>query len=395
MSTTTTINRRSWLKRTALFTTGVALAPGMHLQARSANSSKKENFFEYKLPWEWEKQFKKQPPELKARLLANENPFGPSEKTRLAIMESVSMGNRYGHGDAATLTSMIAKKEGVSEDYIMLGPGSTDLLEKTAITHFIDGGNVVSADPAYMSLINTAMAFKADWKKVPLTPDWAHDLKGMEAAVDADTKLIYICNPNNPTGTLTPADDLRAFCSKVADQAPIFVDEAYLEFLENPMDSSMIDLVKAGKNVIVSRTFSKIHAMAGLRIGYIVALPSTLEKINSMVRGNMGLCVTSLKGAMASMDDLTFQTNSRIWTGESREMAYAGLEEMGFEYVPSHTSFILFPIDMEGQPFLKKMYAEGVGVRAFEIFGKPYCRVSMGKKEEMTLFLDSLKKVLI
>lgn len=394
MSTTTTINRRNWLKRTALFTTGVALTPGINLQAKTANRQK-ENFFEYQMSWEWEKRLKAERPKLKARLLANENPFGPSDKARLAIMESVSGGNRYGHGEAAELISMIAAKEGVSEDYIMLGPGSTDLLEKTAITHFIDGGNIVSADPAYMSLIKTAMAFKADWKKIPLTSDWAHDLKGMEAAVDDDTKLIYVCNPNNPTGTLTPADELRTFCKKMADKAPIFVDEAYLEFLEDPMASSMIDLVKEGKNVIISRTFSKIHAMAGLRIGYIVALPSTLDKISSMVRSNMGLCVTSIRGAMASLEDETFQTNSRMWTKESREIVYAGLDTMGFDFVPSYTSFILFPIDMEGQPFLKKMYETGVGVRAFDVFGKPYCRVSMGKKEEMEMFLDSLKKVLV
>lgn len=393
MSTTTTINRRNWLKRTALFTTGVALTPGINLQAKTPGRQK-ENFFEYQVSWEWEKQLK-QRPELKARLLANENPFGPSDKARLAIMDAVAGGNRYGHGEAAELISMIAEKEGVSEDYIMLGPGSTDLLEKTAITHFIDGGNIVSADPAYMSLIKTAMAFKADWKKVPLTSDWAHDLKGMEKAVDDDTKLIYVCNPNNPTGTLTPADELRSFCKKMADKAPIFVDEAYLEFLEKPIESSMIDLVKEGKNVIISRTFSKIHAMAGLRIGYIVALPSTLDKISSMVRSNMGLCVTSIRGAMASMEDETFQNNSRTWTKESREIVYAGLDTMGFDFVPSYTSFILFPIDMEGQPFLKKMYENGVGVRAFEVFGKPYCRVSMGKKEEMEMFLDSLKKVLV
>ncbi|MEZ4991026.1 MAG: hypothetical protein R2824_11460 [Saprospiraceae bacterium] len=150
---TTTINRRNWLKRTAVFTAGAAITPGIGLQARSSLNTKKENFFEYLPMWEWEKA---EQPELKARLLANENPFGPSDKTRLAIMESVSMGNRYGHGDAATLITMIAEKEGVPEDHIILGPGSTDLLEKTAITHFMEGGKIVSADPAYMSLIKTA-----------------------------------------------------------------------------------------------------------------------------------------------------------------------------------------------------------------------------------------------
>lgn len=390
---TTTINRRNWLKRTAVFTAGAAITPGIGLQARSSLNTKKENFFEYLPMWEWEKA---EQPELKARLLANENPFGPSDKTRLAIMESVSMGNRYGHGDAATLITMIAEKEGVPEDHIILGPGSTDLLEKTAITHFMEGGNIVSADPAYMSLIKTAMAFNAEWKKVPLTSDWAHDLKGMEAAVDDETKLIYVCNPNNPTGTLTPADDLRAFCRKMADKVPVFVDEAYLDYLlEDPMKSSMVDLLKEGKNVIVARTFSKIHAMAGLRIGYAVALPETIEKITSMVRSTMGLCVTSLRGAMASMEDKTFQENSRTWTKESREMVFAGLDEMGFDFVPSYTSFILFPIALDGQPFLKKMYSEGIGVRAFEVFGKPYCRVSMGTKKEMGMFLDALKKVLV
>lgn len=392
---TTTINRRNWLKRTALFTAGAAVTPGIGLQAKSTlNTATKENFFEYHLPmWEWERTKR---PELKARLLANENPFGPSDKTRLAIMESVAMGNRYGHGDAAALIKMIAEKEGVSEDHIILGPGSTDLLEKTAITHFMEGGNIVSADPAYMSLIKTAMAFNAKWNKVPLTSDWAHDLKGMEAAVDDDTKLIYVCNPNNPTGSITPADDLRAFCRKMADKVPIFVDEAYLDYLlDDPMKSSMVDLLKEGKNVIIARTFSKIHAMAGLRIGYAVALPETIEKITSMVRSTMGLCVTSLRGAMASLADETFQTNSREWTKESREIVYAGLDEMGFDFVPSYTSFILFPIALEGQAFLKKMYGEGVGVRAFEVFGKPYCRVSMGTPEEMSMFMDALKKVLV
>ena len=277
----------------------------------------------------------------------------------------------------------------------MIGPGSTDMLEKTAITHFIDGGNVVSADPAYMSLIKTALAFNAEWKSVPLTKDWAHDLPAMEKAIDKKTKLVYVCNPNNPTGTLTPAADLRAFCERVSEKAPVFVDEAYLEFLDNPEASSMVDLVRKGKNVIVARTFSKIHAMAGLRVGYIVAPPQTLEKINSMVRSNMGMNVTSLKGAMASMTDTQFQENSRKWTRETREFTFDQLKSMGFEYVPSYTSFILFPIQMEGEAFLEKMYDKGGGVRFFEIFGSSYCRVSMGTMDEMALFAETLKKVLV
>lgn len=386
------IDRRSWLRSTAVVASSFALSPGLKAFAMH-EASAAPNF----KAWDWERNYAARPDitKLKARLLANENPYGPSDKVRLAIMESAGKGNRYGHSAAAKLIDMIAEKEGVSAEHIMLGPGSTDMLEKTAITHFIDGGNIVSADPAYMSLIKTAMAFKADWKSIPLTKDWAHDLPAMEAAVDKETKLVYVCNPNNPTGSLTESTALWRFCEKIADKAPVFVDEAYLEFLDKPESASMVGLVKKGKNVIIARTFSKIHAMAGLRVGYIVALPETLEKIKSMVRGNMGMSITSLNGAMASLEDMTFQDNSRKWTKETREYVFDELKSLGFDYVPSHTSFILFPIEMQGKPFLEKMFDKGIGVRAFEVFDKPYCRVSMGNMKEMRLFMETLKKVLV
>lgn len=383
------MNRRNWLRSAALLTAGMTAAPAA---ATFAAPERKV----YNRPQSWERNLQAPPKlgALKARLLANENPYGPSDKTRLAIMESVGMGNRYGHLEAAKLIEMIAEKEGVDKDHIMIGPGSTDMLEKVAITHFVDGGNIVSADPAYMAIMKTAIAFSAEWKSVPLTKDWAHDLPGMEKAVDKKTKLVYVCNPNNPTGTLTPHKDLRRFCDKVSEKVPVFVDEAYLEFLDDRDEASMVDLVRKGKNVIVARTFSKIHAMAGLRVGYIVALPETLEKISGLVRSNMGMNITALKGAMASFNDHAFQDNSRRWTRETREFTFDQLKSMGFEYVPSYTSFVLFPIQMEGEPFLEKMYGQGVGVRSFEIFGKPYCRVSMGTMDEMALFAETLKKVL-
>ena len=147
--------------------------------------------------------FKMEESRMLARLNANENPYAPSPKVIQAIAESVSQGNRYGHSDAETLISMIAEKEGVSKECIMLGPGSTDLLEKLAITRFQHGGNIVSADPSYMSVMNTAQAMGGTWKPVPLTSDFSHDLAGMKAAIDADTRLVYVCNPNNPTGSIT------------------------------------------------------------------------------------------------------------------------------------------------------------------------------------------------
>lgn len=386
------LNRRHWLRSSLVLASGAAVTPqvlGKSVFSSSTHWSVQSRLKEvdFRLP-------ALLPPAV-ARLNANENPFGPSPQARLAVMEAAINGNRYAHGEAVKLRKMIAAKEGVGEDYIMLGPGSTDLLEKVAITHFLEGGNIVSADPAYMSLVNTAKAFKATWKNVPLKADWSHDCAAMAKAIDANTKLVYVCNPNNPTGSITAPEELRSFCRAAADRAPVFVDEAYLDYLENGATSSMVDLVAQGKNVIVARTFSKIHGMAGLRIGYIVALPKTLQQIDSMVRGNMGLCITSVMGAIASMEDLAFQERSRQETAAGREYLCAELGKLGFNFVPSYTSFVLFPIAMPGAAFLKKMYEAGVAVRAFDLDGKTYCRVSVGLPAESELFVSALKKVLI
>ncbi len=395
MSDYSSLSRRSWLRKATLAGAGLAAAP-FTLKAAPGLLPRHAAVREIMPSLEWERAHTMARPKLKARLLANENPWGPSPDARLAIMEAAVSGNRYQHEAAATLRKMIADFEGVSEDHILLAPGSSDVLEKMAIMHFMDGGNLVAADPAYMSLIKTAVAMKADWKKVRLTDSWAHDLEGMKKAVDKDTKMVYICNPNNPTGTLTDSDDIRKFIREVAtDDTTIFVDEAYLEFLPDYKSKSMVSMIKEGKNVVVARTFSKVHGMAGLRIGYGVMLPSMLEKVNSIWRGNMSLCKTSLMGAMASMGDTEFQKMSVQGTADARAQTVAGLKKMGFSPVPSHTSFMIFPIAMEGKPFLDAMFSKGVGVRAFDIFGDDYCRVSMGKPEEMDLFLSTLQEVLV
>jgi histidinol-phosphate aminotransferase len=385
------MNRRNWLKSGLVAMGAMTMAPALALP-------RKENLFAYRpesILKEHLPTFKYDETRLMARLNANENPYGPAPKVVQAISDAISSGNRYGHTDAATLISMIAEKEGVSPDHIMLGPGSSDLLEKTAFVRFKDGGNIVSADPAYMSLISTAQSLGATWKPVLLTDDYAHDLDAMAKAVDVDTKLVYICNPNNPTGSITDPVKLKAFCSKVSDMTPVFVDEAYLEFLEKPEDHTMVGLVAEGKDVIVARTFSKIHGMAGLRIGYIVAQPERIQDISNKVRSTMGLCITSVKGAIASMKEQQFLLKCKSMNTECRAFVSSEIAALGYKIIPSHTSFLIFPIAMEGQPFLKAMYDSGVGIRVYNIDNKPWCRVSMGTMEEMALFVESFKKVTV
>ena len=384
-------DRRAWLKSAGMLTTGVLLDKSTFAALPEAGTSKSNMTF-----WEWEKDnIHNKPVAIKARLLANENPYGPSEMTKAAVMNSINKGNRYGHAEAAELINMLAKKEGVTKESIMISPGSSDLLEKTAIVQFVKGGNIVSADPAYMSLIKTAESMNATWKAVPLTSTYEHDLKAMEAAIDEKTQLVYVCNPNNPTGTITDGKALWAFCSRVADRVPVFVDEAYLELMDPEMRMSMVGLVNEGKNVIVCRTFSKIYGMAGLRVGYIVAPPATITKIEKITRSGMSMNVTAVNGAIAALKDTKFTEDCYKKNKECREYVCTELTKMGYTYLPSQASFVLFPIPMNGKTFLNKMTDLGIGVRSFEIYGQTYCRVSIGTMDEMKIFVDGFKKVMV
>ncbi|CAM4174716.1 pyridoxal phosphate-dependent aminotransferase [Zobellia nedashkovskayae] len=392
-----TLDRRAWLKRGALTAAGAIAAPYLSYGAfgnepvtiDAQGNLPYTPFFKEYLPYEVDK-----PVELLAKLNANENPYGPSPMAVDAMQKYAPKGNRYAWKELYTLIDKIAVLEGVEAETIMMGPGSSDLLEKTAMVFFQNGGNIVSADPAYMSLIKVAEATGATWKPIKLKDDWSHDLPAMEAAIDADTKLVYICNPNNPTGSMTDHEELVDFCSRVSEKVPIFVDEAYLGFLDDAAKKSMVSLINEGKNVMIARTFSKIQGMAGLRVGYMVAQPETLAIIQKITRGGMGISLPSVYAAMASMDDIEFSNKTRKLNSECREYVYSVLDGMGYSYVPSSTSFIIFPIEMEGKAFLEKMTAEGVGVRAFNIMDKNWCRVSMGTMEEMKLFGTALQKVL-
>lgn len=390
--------RRKWLKTSVLTAggltllpyAGIAETPRVRMIPDSNGNLSYSPFFKEYLP---ETMFPDTP--LLAKLNANENPYGPSKMAVEAVAQTASMGNRYAWRELTSLVESLAGLEGVASENILMGPGSSDILEKTAMVFFADGGNVVSADPSYMSLIQVAKATGASWKPVPLRPDWSHDLEAMEKAVDEDTKLVYICNPNNPTGTLTDAAELLDFCSRVSEKVPVFVDEAYLGFLDDGIKQSMVSLVQEGKNVIVARTFSKIHGLAGLRVGYAVALPETLARLNAITRGGMGIAYTSIFAAKASLEDVEFVSSCRKLNAEVRDFVYKSLKGMGHEPVPSHTSFMIFPIEMEGKAFLDKMTEQGVGVRAFQFMDRKWCRVSMGTMEEMKVFVSALDKVLV
>lgn len=395
--TNSVLSRRSYLKKSAISMGAAMLAAHLGISESSLPSIIEAQdgnlhyspFFKEFIPSEIHPDAV-----LLAKLNANENPHGPSPKALRALKDHLTMSNRYAWKELFSLIDHIAEIEGVTSEHIFMGPGSSDILEKTAMIYFKDGGNVVSADPAYMSLVKVAKATGASWKSVPLKKDWSHDLAAMEAAIDAETKLVYICNPNNPTGTITDSKELKEFCKRVSKKVTVFVDEAYLDFLEDGRSQSMVSLVAEGYDIIVARTFSKIHGMAGLRVGYAVATEDTLEKFRVITRGGMGISHPAVYAAKASLTDTIFLEKSRMLNTEAREYTFDTLQSAGHQPVPSHTSFMIFPIEMEGKAFLDQMYEQKVAVRSFQFFEKTWCRVSMGTMSEMETFTQSLQKVL-
>lgn len=392
---TSQISRRNWLKKGALTMAGMAMIPqdfwaNAVEQAQLENRTfifKTSNTFNEFTPPIFEE------PKLKAILRANENPYGPPPLAAKAFQDAVFSGNRYAWGTLNNLIEMISEKENVKPEQILMAPGSSDILEKVAMVFFQKGGDVISADPSYMSLINVSESVGGKCKSYKLLSDSQHDLDAMEAGIDQNTKLIYICNPNNPTGSITDAKKLKDFCSRVSEKVPVFIDEAYIELSTNGISDSMVSLVSEGKNVMVARTFSKIHGMAGLRIGYLVGKEETLKRINDITRGGMGITGPSIMAATTSLKGEDFLTMSKTKIAEARSYTKAYLDAKGYASLPSETNFIIFEIPMDGKAFLEKIYNKQVGVRAFNFWDKNWCRVSMGTMEEMKLFTNAMDEI--
>ncbi len=327
-----------------------------------------------------------------AKLNSNENPFGPSDKVRKAMIEAFDLGCRYPYQKMNDLAQMIAKKEGVSRDHIVMAAGSTEGLRSAGVTYGIDGGEILAADPVFKALLVYAKQYGATINKVPLNEDLGHDLEEMERRVSNKTSLIFLCNPNNPTGTLIPKDQLVDFCNSVSDKAVVFSDEAYYDYIRDTSYPSMLQLVKKGKNVIVSRTFSKVYGLAGLRCGYLIARPDIAARIrkNMMAQANMMAVIA----AMTAMAEEPFYNKSLMLNEEAKTYIYATLNKLGLRYAPSHTNFVFFHTGRDIHGLISKMRDRGVQI------GRPFppltdwCRISTGTLKDVKKFGKALKEVL-
>lgn len=364
------MNRRQWFRTSAVAAAGLAIQPGgfqsTYLTPRALN----------------------QP----IRLNSNENPYGPSEAARMALTEAFDEGNLYPYRAYGGLERLIAEREGLTPDHVVLGAGSYEILRMAAMAYGLAGGEIMTAHPTFEGIASYAQTIGAYVHHVPVDDNLRFDLPAMDRRLTQRIGLVFLCNPNNPTGTLLPASDVRAFCEEASRNAVILVDEAYYELVTDPSYGSMVDLVRDGGNIIVSRTFSKVYGLAGLRIGYGLARPDIARRLRTF-RTSSGVNIMAVRAAVASYQDQAFVQMSRDKISASRSFATQFVQEQGHRCAPSHTNFIFFHLGSDIETFRHKMEKQGVLVgRPFPPF-LDWCRVSIGTDAEMQAFANAYRVV--
>src|SRR5256886_13914270 len=326
------------------------------------------------------------------RLSANENPYGPSPSALKAMTDSFGLSCRYPDEHNNVLIEKLTKLNNVSHNQILLGDGSGEILKLCAETFTGNQrGALVVAVPTFEAILLNASANGADVVKVPLTGSFAHDLPKMMAA--AKGGLIYVCNPNNPTASITPKDELRDFVEKTPRETMILVDEAYFHYADSPDYESVIPVVKEHPNLVVSRTFSKIYGMAGLRCGYCIAQKEAIDRMRSNQMWD-SVNIMALAAASASLDDTDQVPNGQRLNSETKTFVISELQRMGHKTIPSQANFIMFDCKKPVVPLIKTLKERSVHVgRLFPALPN-HMRLTIGKKSEMEIFLETFRELM-
>ncbi|MCD6012257.1 MAG: aminotransferase [Flavipsychrobacter sp.] len=364
--------RRKWLTQAGVLFLGAGLA-GLRAKASPVIEPV------YFLP---------EPDDGPIRLSSNENPYGPSPMARAAMAESVSISNRYQWQMVRDLISAIAVKNNVANENVLIGAGSTQIIDTVIQLAALQKGNFILAEPTFNRWTSAAERCGIQKMLVQVTEDKRHDLTAMINAIKPDTRMVYICNPNNPTGTICKYDALVAFVKEATKKTLVIVDEAYLDYTN---ETSLSSLLTENVNLIVVKTFSKIYGLAGARIGYALAHAKTIERLGQLQSGvNVGVSAASLAGAIASLKDTDFVKESYLQNEKTRAYTIQQLERLNIPCIPSYTNFIYFSLQNYTKDFFDQLKRNNIeGTHIYEENGK-WSRITVGTMQEMKRLISAI-----
>ncbi len=327
------------------------------------------------------------------KMASNENPLGPSPKAKEAVGGMLNDLHLYPDANCFNLKKRLAAINDISEKAILIGNGSDELLKLLAETFLQSGDQIIFGQPTFSEYEFVARIMGADCLEVPLK-NFTHDLQAMLDAISIKTKVVIICNPNNPTGTMVSSMQIKEFMDQVPDDVLVVFDEAYFEYVESEEYSSGLQYVKEGRNALVFRTFSKIYGLAALRIGYAMTTPAiaqAIERVTEPFNVNMPAQVA----ALAALDDQEHVEKSQQANSQGKQYLYGEFARMGLDYIPTEANFILVDTGTNCQGVFKNLLRQGVIVRTGDVFGYPNSiRVTVGTAAENQRFIKSLEKAL-
>lgn len=327
------------------------------------------------------------------KLASNENSLGPSPNALEALSGAVCNLNRYPDGSCYYLKMKMAQKLGVSPENLVFGNGSNEIIELLMRTYLESGDEVMYGEPTFIvyKLISKAMDVRGVGVKLA---NFTYDLRAIARAINKRTRMIFIANPNNPTGTMVSHHEVMNFLQEVPEDLIVVFDEAYIEYVEEEDFPKLIPLVLEGKRpLVLLRTFSKIYGLAGIRLGYGIAPPQLIDYMNR-VRQPFNVNALAQAAALAALDDEEHVAKSRAMVVKGKEFLYRGLEELGLDFVPSQTNFFLIHVGDSVHVF-QELLERGVIVRNMVGYGLPeYIRVTVGTEEENAIFLHEMEELM-
>ncbi len=322
------------------------------------------------------------------KLASNENPLGPSTRAVNALKKAVDGLNRYPDGSGFYLSQALAKKYEVEPNQVILGNGSNELIELVVRTFIQSGDEIVSADPSFVVYKMIAQAAGGTNVIVPCK-DMRHDLEAMAGCITPKTRIVFIANPNNPTGTMNTQTEMDRFMERVPDNVIVAVDEAYFEYVTHSEYPDSLDYLKDGKNILALRTFSKIYGLAGLRIGYGITTPEIAELMNK-VRQPFNTNSLAQVAALAALSDRKHVEKSIAVNNEGKQFLYQSFQQLGISFIPTETNFIMFETARDAKEVFDALMKQGVIIRPM---GGKRLRVTIGLPEENKRFVAELEKI--